>query len=219
MKILITGGSSGLGKSILEKVHESNEIHFTYNNSSESAKEISTRFKNSYSYKCDFTNERELEVFLSEIKDIDFDVLINNYYSGKFLDKHFLKTNSSEFLDVYKNNILPVVDITQVLLKTFKKKKKGLIISISSQSIFHPPVGSGLYSIVKSVIEQLSKIWNSEYEKYGITSKVVSPSFMRTNLTSDIDERIIEIYYENKSNLDEINFISNDILDIIKNIE
>ena len=121
--------------------------------------------------------------------------------------------------EVYKNNILPVVDITQVLLKTFKKKKKGLIISISSQSIFHPPVGSGLYSIVKSVIEQLSKIWNSEYEKYGITSKVVSPSFMRTNLTSDIDERIIEIYYENKSNLDEINFISNDILDIIKNIE
>lgn len=218
MKILITGGSSGLGKSILERVHESNEIHFTYNNSSESAKEISTKFKNSYSYKCDFTNKRELEVFLSEIKDIDFDVLINNYYSGKFLDKHFLKTNSSEFLDVYKNNILPVVDITQVLLKTFKKKKKGLIISISSKSIFNPPVGSGLYSIVKSVIEQLSKIWNSEYGKYGITSKVVSPSFMRTNLTSDIDERIIEMYYENKSNQDEINFISNEIKIILKNV-
>tara|TARA_B110000483_G_scaffold224981_1_gene284261 strand:+ start:224 stop:880 length:657 start_codon:yes stop_codon:yes gene_type:complete len=218
MKILITGGSSGLGRSVLEKVQDSNEIHFTYNNSIESAREIRTKYKNSHSYKCDFTNEGELEVFLSEIQDVDFDVLINNYYSGKFLDKHFSKTSSSEFLEVYKNNILPVIDITQVLLKTFKKKKKGLIISISSQSISHPPVGSSLYSVVKSVIDQLSKIWNSEYNKYGITSKIVSPSFMRTNLTSDIDERIIEMYYENRLNHDEINSISNDIKKILNNL-
>ncbi len=217
MKILITGGSSGLGKSILEKLHESNEIHFTYNNSKNTAEEIAKRLNNLYSYKCDFTIKKELKVFLNEIEKIDFDVLINNYYSGKFLDKHFLKTNSSEFLDVYKNNILPVIDITQTLLKTFKMKKKGLIISVSSQSINNPPIGSGLYSTVKSVIEQLSKVWNSEYEKYGITSKIISPSFMRTNLTSDIDERVIEMFYENISNHDEIENVSNEIIKILDN--
>jgi hypothetical protein len=68
------------------------------------------------------------------------------------------------------------------------------------------------------VIDQLSKIWNSEYNKYGITSKIVSPSFMRTNLTSDIDERIIEMYYENRLNHDEINSISNDIKKILNNL-
>lgn len=218
MKILITGGSSGLGKSVLETISSSHEVHFTYNRSLKSANEITSKFKNSNSYKCDFTNETELKNFLNKIKDIDFDVLINNYYSGSFLGKHFSKTDSSEFLEVYKNNIVPVIEITQTLLKKFKKKKKGLIISISSESISNPPIGTGLYSTVKSIIEQLSKTWNSEYNQYGISSKIISPSFMRTNLTSDIDERIIEMYYENRSNRNEIDTISNYILKILNDI-
>ena len=216
MKILITGGASGLGKSILEKIQESNEIHFTFNKSLTSSKEISKKFKNSQSYKCDFTNEDELEIFINKIKNIDFDVLINNYYSGKFLDKHYSKTNPSEFFDVYKNNIIPLIKISQVVIENFKKKRKGLILSISSQSISLPPIGSSLYSVTKSVIEQLSKTWNSEYEKYGITSKIISPSFMRTNLTSSLDERIIEMFYENESNFDEINRVSKLIDGLIK---
>ena len=216
MKILITGGASGLGKSILEKIQESNEIHFTFNKSLTSSKEISKKFKNSHSYKCDFTNEDELEIFINKIKNIDFDVLINNYYSGKFLDKHYSKTYPSEFLDVYKNNIIPLIKISQVVLEKFKKKRKGLILSISSQSISLPPIGSSLYSVTKSVIEQLSKTWNSEYEKYGITSKIISPSFMRTNLTSSLDERIIEMFYENESNFDEINRVAKLIDGLIK---
>jgi NAD(P)-dependent dehydrogenase (short-subunit alcohol dehydrogenase family) len=74
-----------------------------------------------------------------------------------------------------------------------------------------------LYSIVKSVIDQLSKIWNSEYNKYGVTSKIISPSFMRTNLTSNLDERIIEMFYENDSNHDEINSTSNNIVKLLEN--
>ena len=217
MKILITGGSSGLGKSIIESLSTSHEIHFTYNNSIKSAYKITDKYRNSYSYKCDFTNKIELKKFLDKVKDIDFDVLVNNYYSGNFLEKHFLKTDSTEFMDVYKNNIIPVVEITQVILKTFKMKKRGLIISISSESIINPPIGSGLYSIVKSVIEQLSKIWNSENNKFGIISKIISPSFMRTNLTSNIDERIIEMYFENNSNRNEIKNTSSEIVEIIKN--
>ena len=129
----------------------------------------------------------------------------------------YLITHSQEFLEVFKNNIIPVIEITQVLLKKFKAKKKGLIVSISSQSIHNPPTGSSLYAVVKAVIEQLSKIWNVEYGKFGINSIIVSPSFMRTNLTADLDERIIEMYFENESNRNEINSISDDIVNILKN--
>ena len=217
MKVLITGGSSGLGKSILETISLSHEVHFTYNNSIKSANDITNRFKNAFSYKCDFTDEIQLKDFLNKIKNIDFDVLINNYYSGNFLGKHFSKTDSSDFLDVYKNNIIPVIEITQVLIETFKKKKKGMIISISSESIVNPPIGTCLYSTVKSVIEQLSKIWNSENKRFGIKSKIISPSFMRTKLTSDIDDRIIEMYFETESNFDEIKNVSNEISKLIDN--
>ena len=124
MKILITGGSSGLGKSIIESISSSHEIHFTYNNSIKSANEITNRFRNLYSYKCDFTNEIELKDFLIKVKHIDFDILINNYYSGNFCQTLLKKTDSKDFLVVYQNNIIPVIEITKVLLKTFKKKRK-----------------------------------------------------------------------------------------------
>ena len=219
MKILITGGSSGLGKAMVYKLAESekNFIYFTYNNSEESSKKICLENKNVKRIKCDFTIGKELDIFLENLEKLDIDILINNYYSGKFLDKHFVKTYSSQYLDAFKNNILPVIDITKTLIKTFRRKKKGLIISISSQSITEPPIGSGLYSSVKSVIEQLSKVWNSENKKFGINSVVISPSFMRTNLTSDMDERVIEMFYENVSNHDEIKKVSNKVVKIIKN--
>ena len=215
MKILITGGSSGLGKRILEKIHLNNEVHFTYNSSIDSSKEILKKFKNTFSYKCDFNNENDIELFLKKIENIEFDVLINNYYSGKFLDRHFKKTSKFDFLEIFKNNILPVIQISQLLLEKFKIKKKGLIISISSEVVNSPPVGTSLYVVVKSVIEQLSKVWNSEYKKYGVKSFVVSPSFMRTNLTSKIDERVIELFFENDDNINEIENISNSIYNII----
>ena len=41
-------------------------------------------------------------------------------------------------------------------------------------------------------MQQLSKSWNSEYVRYNITSNCISPDFMLTNLSADVDERLIE---------------------------
>ncbi len=208
MKILITGGASGLGKKIIEKIHSNNEVHFTYNNSKESSDNILLRYKNVYSYRCDFTNSLDIKLFLKDIEKINFDVLINNYYAGLFLDKHFLKTDTNDFLKAFENNILPVIKISKFLLQKFKKQKKGLILSVSSSAMSSPPVGSSVYVIIKSIINQLSLVWNAEFNKYNVESKIISPGFMKTDLTSNIDERIVDLYF-NTISKDELNETSN----------
>lgn len=55
-----------------------------------------------------------------------------------------------------------------------------------------PPIGSSTYIANKAYLEKLTKVWAIENSKFNITSNSISPSFMQTKLTSEIDERIIE---------------------------
>ena len=83
MKILITGGSSGLGKSLVEELskNKKNHIYFTYNRSEKSASEICIENKNTCKIKCDLNDKIELDEFILKIRKLDLDILINNYYS------------------------------------------------------------------------------------------------------------------------------------------
>lgn len=93
----------------------------------------------------------------------------------------------------FKNNVLPIVSITQAAISTFKKKKNGRIVTVlSSYVIGVPPLGYGLYASMKACIAQFAKTWSKEYVKFGITSNCVSPEFMETDFTADTDPRVIE---------------------------
>lgn len=200
MKILITGGASGLGEAITVKLAQNLEdfVYFTYNNSSEKALNIEVTYKNTKSIKCDFTNKLEFELFLEQLKDLDIDVLINNAFNGPFLTTYFHKIESKDFLKDFNNNIIPLIDLTKTAINIFRKKKKGKIITILSAALVDvPPTGSSIYVANKAYIQQLSKVWASENIKFNITSNTVSPSLMKTSLTSDMDKRLIEQFENN----------------------
>jgi len=54
----------------------------------------------------------------------------------------------------------------------------------------NPPVGSSEYVAAKAYLASLSKSW--AVENAYISSNCISPSFMKTQLTSDVDERLIQ---------------------------
>jgi len=195
MNILVTGGASGLGEAITRLLASSpeNYVYFSYANSESNANSIMTDFNNVKAIKCDFKNLKSLNSFKKQIEEIDLDVLINNAFSGDFLKSYFHKTDSSEFLSDFTENIIPVIEITQTVTKVFRKKKSGKIITILSAALLNtPPIGSAIYVANKAYLEKLTKVWATENSKFNITSNSVSPAFMETKLTSDFDERIIE---------------------------
>jgi NAD(P)-dependent dehydrogenase (short-subunit alcohol dehydrogenase family) len=75
----------------------------------------------------------------------------------------------------------------------FRKKRYGKIITVlTSYLVNRPPTGLSEYVANKAYLESLSKSWAVEGASYGITANCISPSMMRTQLTSDLDERVIE---------------------------
>ena len=195
MKILITGGASGLGACITRTLAKvgNNTVYFTYSSSHEKAKEIEAELKNTVAIWCDFSISESVQALKQSIIQWDLDILINNAFSGKFLQSHFHKTDSQDFLINFKHDLLPVIEITQEVINSLRKKKKGKIITVLSSALLStPPIGSSIYVANKAYLQKLTQVWATENIKFNITSNTVSPSFMLTNLTADTDDRIID---------------------------
>lgn len=195
MNVLVTGGASGLGGAITKILAKdsNNRVYFSYKNSYVKAKKIEEEFSNTIAIPCDFGDNNALKMFIDKISQFDLDVLINNAYNGDYLKTYFHRISSNDFLIDFKENIIPVVEITQSVITNFRKKKKGKIITILTTALINtPPIGSSVYVANKAYLEKLTKVWAVENSKFNITSNSVSPSFMETNLTSKFDSRIIE---------------------------
>jgi NAD(P)-dependent dehydrogenase (short-subunit alcohol dehydrogenase family) len=195
MKILITGGSSGLGNAIVKLLSkdDNNSIFFTFNCHEEEAKQLEVSGKNCKAIHCDFTVEASVSKLCEMIPSLDLDVLVNNAYVGNAQNNHFHKIQPEEFLQSFQNNLIPAIKITQEAIKVFRKKKFGKIINIITSYVINtPPIGCSMYAANKAYLLQLSKSWSNEYAKFNITSNCISPELMETNLSKDLDFRIIE---------------------------
>lgn len=195
MNILITGGASGLGEAITKNlsIDNNNKIFFTFCKSNKKAVEIEKEFSNSKSIFCDFKQKKSIKKLCNSLDNIDLDVLINNAYNGSSINNYFDKNTLDIFTSDFSNNIIPTILITQFCIKHFKKKKKGKIITILTSFLVNsPPIGSSSYVANKAYLKSLTKSWANENIKYNITSNSISPSFMTTNFTSNVDERIVD---------------------------
>lgn len=196
MNILITGGTSGLGKASIELLQKDNhKIYFTYlpiEESTSVAKELEWLFPNVKGESLDFCDRKSVNLLCEKISDWDIDVLVNCTYVGKPQTTYFHKIPVEQFLISFQNNIIPTVLITKACLEVMRKKKFGKIINIITEAVIGlPPMGYTLYAANKAYLMELSSVWNKEYIRYNITSNCILPAFMQTGF-APVDKRVIE---------------------------
>ena len=194
MNILVTGGASGLGAAIVKKLaaNAGNKVYFTYASSKSAAQQMEADFPNCTSLHCDFSDAGSMDNFIAELANTDIDILVNNA-TGKIHKAHFYKTDPAVFLKSFETDVLATIRITQESIKLFRKKKFGKIINIISSALINkPPIGWSGYVANKAYLLSMSNSWATEYIRSNITSNCISPSFMKTSLTSDTDERIVQ---------------------------
>lgn len=184
MNILITGGSSGLGKALVEACAASleHQVLFTYCRHEDEAQTLAGRFTNVTAVQVDFTDKDSVARFTEQIANEAIDVLINNAYAGFAQGVHFHKTAPEDFAQAFDNNVMPVIRITQACVQGMRKRKFGKIVNIITSYVMDvPPTGFSVYTATKAYIRQLSKSWSKELGRFNITSNCILPDYMQTD--------------------------------------
>lgn len=194
MKIVITGGASGLGEAITRKLaaDPAHELTITYHRSEANARALATALPNVEVRPLDLADPASVAAFADGLEALAPDVLIHNAIGG-LTRKHAHKLPAEAWLASFRTNVLPVVEIGNRAIALFRKRKAGRIITVLTDYLVGaPPLGLAEYVANKAYLESVAKSWAVENAAHGITSNCVLPSMMATGLTADLDERARE---------------------------
>ena len=125
-------------------------------------------------------------------KDILPSVLINN--AGITKDQLFLRMKDKDWDEVIETNLNGLFRVTKALIKPMVKNKFGRVINISSVAGLMGNSGQVNYSSSKSAMVGFSRSLAKELGSRNITSNVVAPGFIETDMTTFLsDDEKIEV--------------------------
>lgn len=154
MNVLVTGGSRGIGKAIVDIFIDNG--HSVY---------YPTREEVDLSQPVNLTKR-------------DFDIVIN--CAGINPIKQLIDVLDNEVMRVNYNSPLEII---QQCLPYMQEKRYGRIINIGSIWIDISKQGRLAYSASKNALHALTKSITAEYGQWNILANTVSPGFIETDLT------------------------------------
>lgn len=186
MRVLVTGGTKGIGLKIVERFLEKEncEIHFTGRD--REAGETIAQKDDRLKFHCIDTSERgAIDVLHQSVGAVD--VLVLN--AGICKDTLFLRMKDEDFDAVLKTNLYSPFWITKAFLPDMLKKQSGSIVYLSSVSA-RGNAGQANYAASKAGVEGMAKSLALEVGKRNVRVNVVRPGFTDTQMTAGLPENL-----------------------------
>jgi 3-oxoacyl-[acyl-carrier protein] reductase len=194
--ILITGGSKGIGKCVVEEAIKNNyRVVFTYNKSKKAAIELCKKYKDKcFAVKVDLGLESDRNKLFQFIKKnkITIDCLVNNA-AFDVKKKKFNNIKISEIKKIYEVNVFAVYDVIKQSLKYMKNKKEWKsIINLSSTAAKFGGQFLTHYAPTKAAIENLTIGLSKELGGKKIRVLCVAPGVIDTKLDNRKNTNILK---------------------------
>lgn len=194
--VLITGGSRGIGRAMVELFSENGyNVAFTYKSSEREARELSERL-GAFAVKADSSREDDIIKAVSAVNSRfgGVDILINNAGVSSFS----LLTDVS--LDLWNETFAVSVTgaflYSKYLLPHMINEKWGRIINISSMWGLTGSSCEVHYSAAKAALIGFTKALAKEVGPSGITVNAIAPGLIRTDMNASLSKEDIEVVEE-----------------------
>lgn len=188
LHILITGGSSGIGRETAKKfINQGAKVVITgrdANKLNDVAKHIGAIplvFDVS-----DLKTIPEKAKAALQLLDNKIDVLVNNAGIGMF--PLLGEITEEDLTQVYYTNVFGLVLLTQEILPSFKVQNYGNIINIGSTASNKGFARGSVYASSKFAVRGITQSWQAELRKFNIRVSLVNPSEVTTAFASDTRE-------------------------------
>lgn len=178
--VLITGGSSGIGKSIGQYLVAKG--YTVYGTTRSLAKHED--FDSFPLLEMDVRDIGSVKKAISQLlqKEDCLDVLINN--AGVGITGPLEETPHDEIIGAFDTNFNGPLHVIKAVLPQMRKQKKGLIINITSLAGYMGLPYRGIYSATKSALEVLTEALRMEVKDFGVHIANLAPGDFVTNIAS-----------------------------------
>lgn len=188
---VVTGCTDGIGKSYTELLAKRGLnvvlISRTLSKLEDQAKELEEKYSiHTKVIAADFTQQSSIYSDIKKILcELDIAILVNNV-GMSYIHPDFLENvlDKEDFVNNMINcNITSVTKMTAIVLPGMIKKKKGIIVNVSSGSGRLPTPLLTVYSATKAYVDFFSRSANIEYSSKGIIFQSLNPYFVSTKLS------------------------------------
>jgi len=198
---IVTGGSRGIGTSIVNKfIEEGASVAFTYLSSKEKADALvaqhSAHADKIIAIQSDASRYDQAEALIAQVveKFGQLDILINN--AGITKDTLMLRMSEEHWDKVMEVNLKSVFNCTKHALRPMMKNRSGSIINMSSVVGVFGNAGQANYAASKAGIIGFTKSIAKEVGSRNIRCNAVAPGFIATEMTEELDEKVKQSYID-----------------------
>ena len=185
--VLVTGASRGIG---LEAAKHFSKEGYKVIGSSRGDFNLGELIgdESAISVQLDLMSKESIKNLFEDLKSEDLlpSVLVNN--AGITKDQLFLRMKDEDWDDVIETNLNGLFRVTKAFIKPMVKNKFGRVINISSVAGLMGNSGQVNYSSSKSAMVGFSRSLAKELGSRNITSNVVAPGFIETDMTTFLND-------------------------------
>lgn len=177
--VLITGGSSGIGKSIGEYLHHKGFVVYGTSRDPE-------RIQNSVFplLALDVRNVDSIQAAVAKIIATSgrLDIVINN--AGVGITGPLEEIPTEEIKNNFETNFFGPIEVMKAVLPQMRAQKSGLIINVTSIAGYMGLPYRSVYSASKGALELITEALRMEVKSFGIQITNVAPGDFATNIAS-----------------------------------
>jgi NAD(P)-dependent dehydrogenase (short-subunit alcohol dehydrogenase family) len=191
MIFVITGGSRGIGAEVARQaVQAGHDVAFTYQQNQAAADAVVAQCRDiragahCRAYQLDVRNSADVDRFGQQVIDAfgTVDVVVSN--AGINRNAPLMSMSDEEWSDVLATNLSGAFYVARAFLPAMLEKRFGRFVFLSSLSK-DGLSGQANYASTKAGLLGLSRTIAKEYGKRGITSNVVAPGMIDTDMSRD----------------------------------
>ncbi len=192
---LVTGGTRGIGRAIVETLAECGaKVAFTYRSSTETAEALKAELQGK-GVEClaiqgdaaDTTHAGEaVQAVIDTWRSID--VLVNN--AGITRDTLMIRMSEEDWDTVLDTNLKSVFNFCKAAYRPMMKRRAGSVINISSVVGVTGNAGQVNYAASKAGMIGFTKSLARELGGRGVRVNVVAPGFISTDMTAGLSDDV-----------------------------